>query len=85
LGDRVDHHLVAGIDFAQYRGDKENQLREARQQTIDGKVVPLTFDLNNPTYTTHDLTNYVWRTGVAYTFFCPDKKNGQYKKDQIRN
>ncbi|WP_336834283.1 TonB-dependent receptor [Sphingobacterium siyangense] len=83
LGDRVDHHLVAGIDFAQYRGDKENQLREARQQTLDGKVVPLTFDLNNPTYTTHDLTNYVWRTGVAYPFLSPYKTTGKYIQDQF--
>jgi len=83
LGDKIDHHIVAGIDFAQYRGDKENQLREARQQTVDGKVVPLTFDLNNPTYTTHDLTNYVWRTQVAYPFLSPYKTTGKYIQDQI--
>ncbi|WP_286587474.1 TonB-dependent receptor [Sphingobacterium sp. N143] len=83
LGDKIDHHIVAGVDFAQYCGDKENQLREARQQTVDGEVVPLTFDLNNPTYTTHDLTNYVWRTQVAYPFLSPYKTTGKYIQDQI--
>jgi len=82
-GDNINHHIVAGVDFAQYRGDKENQLREARQQTVDGKVVPLTFDLNNPTYTAHDLTNYVWRTQVAYPFLSPYKTTGKYIQDQI--
>ncbi|MEZ0451535.1 TonB-dependent receptor [Sphingobacterium thalpophilum] len=82
-GNKMDHHIVAGIDFAQYRGDKENQLREARQQNIDGKVVPLTFDLNHPMYTTHDLTNYVWRTQVAYPFLSPYKTTGKYIQDQI--
>lgn len=83
MGDKIDHHVVAGVDFARYWGDKENQLREARQQTLDGKVVPLVFDLNNPTYTIHDLTNYVWRTQVAYPFLSPYKTIGKYIQDQI--
>lgn len=79
----VDHHIVAGVDFAEYRGDKENQLREARQKTVNGQVVPLTFDLNNPTYTTHDLTSYVWRENVAYPFLSPYKTTGKYIQDQM--
>lgn len=82
-GDIIDHHIVAGVDFAEYRGDKENQLREARQQTVNGQVAPLIFDLNNPMYTTHDLTSYVWRENVAYPFLSPYKTTGIYIQDQL--
>ena len=82
-GSKIDHHFVAGVDYAQYRGDSNNQQREARQQKIDGKIVPLTFDLNNPTYTTHDLTNYVWLAQGSYPFLSPYKTTGIYIQDQI--
>ncbi|MBL3547980.1 TonB-dependent receptor [Chryseobacterium sp. KMC2] len=82
-GSKVQHHIIAGVDYAQYEGDSNNQQREARQQKIDGKTVPLTFDLNNPTYTTHDLSNYVWLAQGNYPFLSPYKTTGIYVQDQI--
>lgn len=82
-GSKVQHHIIAGVDYAQYEGDSNNQQREARQQKIDGKTVPLTFDLNNPTYTTHDLSNYIWLAQGNYPFLSPYKTTGIYVQDQI--
>lgn len=82
-GHKIENHIVAGVDYAQYEGDSNNQQREARQQKIDGKIVPLTFDLNNPTYTTHDLSNYVWLPQGNYPFLSPYKTTGIYVQDQI--
>ncbi|SHG89291.1 TonB-dependent receptor [Chryseobacterium vrystaatense] len=82
-GKTLQHHLIAGVDYAQYQGDSNNQQREARQQKIDGKNVALTFDLNNPTYTTHDLSNYVWLPQGNYPFLSPYKTTGIYIQDQI--
>lgn len=83
FGDKVDHHFIIGLDYAQYKGDKNNSLREARQQVVDGKVVPLTFDMNNPTYTLRDTNNYVWRQNVVYPFLSPYKTTGIYVQDQM--
>lgn len=82
-GKTLQQHVIAGVDYAQYQGDSNNQQREARQQNIDGKNVPLTFDLNNPSYTTHDLSNYVWLPQGNYPFLSPYKTTGIYIQDQI--
>lgn len=82
-GKSVDHHIVAGIDFANYRGGKDNQLREARSKLVDGVETPLTFDLNNPTYQIQDLSHYVWRPNMKYPFLSPYKSTGVYVQDQM--
>lgn len=82
-GSQVDHHIVGGVDYAQYRGGKDNQLREARSKRINGDVVPLTFDLYNPTYQIQDISNYVWREQGQYPFLSPYQTTGVYAQDQM--
>jgi len=82
-GEKMAHHIVAGVDFAQYRGDKSNSLREARQQMVNGQAVPLTFDMNNPMHTIRDISNYSWRDNVSYPFLSPYKTTGIYVQDQV--
>lgn len=82
-GDNISHHVVAGVDYAQYKPDKSNYQREARSQTINGQVVPLTFDLDNPSYQGADITHYVWRPNQQYPFMSPYKSLGLYVQDQI--
>lgn len=83
FGDKIDHHIVGGVDYAQYRGGKDNQLREARSKKVDGEIVPLTFDLYNPTYEIQDISNYVWRPQGQYPFLSPYKTTGVYIQNQM--
>lgn len=83
IGHNFDNHIVAGVDYSQYHGGENNNQREARSKTIDGKIVPLTFDLNNPVYAIQDISNYVWRTQGAYPFLNPYKTTGIYIQDQM--
>lgn len=83
FGNHIDHHWVGGVDYANYRGDKSNQLREARSKNVDGTVVPLTFDMNNPTYELQDTSNYVWRPQGQYPFLSPYQTTGIYLQDQM--
>lgn len=83
FGGHVDHHWVGGVDYANYRGDKDNQLREARSKQLNGEVIPLTFDMNNPTYELQDTSNYVWRPQGQYPFLSPYQTTGIYLQDQM--
>lgn len=82
-GKNVDHHLVFGIDYAQYKGDKNSWQREARSKDVDGKVIPLTFDTNNPRHEGANINNYIWRSNTQYPFMSPYKSTGIYVQDQI--
>lgn len=80
-GKNIDHHLVFGIDYAQYKGDKNSYQREARSKTVHGETVALTFDMNNPTYQGADISTYVWRSNSQYPFMSPYKSTGIYIQD----
>ncbi|MDM1353765.1 TonB-dependent receptor [Myroides marinus] len=82
-GKNIDHHIVVGVDYAQYKGDKNSYQREARSKKENGEVVPLTFDMNNPVYQGADINNYVWRSNTQYPFMSPYKSTGIYVQDQI--
>lgn len=82
-GKNIDHHLVFGIDYAQYKGDKNSYQREARSKTVNGETVALTFDMNNPTYQGADISTYVWRSNSQYPFMSPYKSTGIYLQDQV--
>lgn len=83
LGQYVDHHVVFGIDYAQYKADKGSYQREARSKLVNGEVVPLTLNLNNPVYQGADISNYIWRSNSQYPFMSPYKSIGLYVQDQI--
>lgn len=83
LGENVDHHFVFGVDYAQYKPDKNNYQREARSKKENGEVIPLVFNLNNPIYQGSDISNYVWRSNSQYPFMSPYKSVGIYAQDQI--
>jgi len=82
-GNGIDHHVVVGVDYAQYKPDVNSYQRESRSKMVDGTVVPLTFDLNNPTYQGADLSKYIWRANAQYPFQSPYKSTGIYIQDQI--
>ncbi|MBB1138129.1 TonB-dependent receptor [Myroides sp. WP-1] len=82
-GEKIDHHVVFGLDYAQYKGDKNSYQREARSKTVNGETVALTFDMNNPIYQGADISTYVWRSNSAYPFMSPYKSTGIYVQDQI--
>lgn len=82
-GKNFDNHIVFGVDYAQYKGDKNSWQREARSKEVDGKIVPLTFDTNNPVYQGADTSTYVWRSNSQYPFMSPYKSTGIYVQDQM--
>lgn len=83
LGQNVDHHVVFGVDYANYRADKGSYQREARSKLVNGEVVPLTFNLNDPVYQGADISSYIWRPNSQYPFMSPYKSVGVYVQDQI--
>jgi iron complex outermembrane receptor protein len=90
----VGHKLVAGADYIRFNTDKESAMFEARQRiattvagsTLTQRVVPLQFDLNNPSYEIRDPSTYVRR---ATPQFFTDYINavyhttGLYVQDQL--
>jgi iron complex outermembrane receptor protein len=90
----VAHKVVVGGDYIRFNTDKESAMFEARQRiattvsgtTITQRVVPLQFDLNNPTYEIRDPSTYIRRATPA---FFTDYINsiyhttGLYVQDQI--
>ncbi|MCX2454239.1 TonB-dependent receptor [Pedobacter sp. PLR] len=70
------YDIVGGLDYVQYETDKRGHQWEARSQTIDGKVVPLTFDLNNPTY---ELRNPALYNRLPLAQFFTDYLNSSYQ------
>ncbi|MCA8832877.1 TonB-dependent receptor [Hymenobacter pini] len=68
------HKVVAGADYIRFHTDKESAMFEARQRVVTSvsngvvsqRVVPLQFDLNNPTYEIRDPSTYVRRPTPAF-------------------
>ena len=77
------HQLVLGVDYAQYRGDKDNILRESRSRMLNGKEVPLTIDLENPNREVIDISSYIWRPQAEFPFLNPYQSLGFYIQDQV--
>ena len=82
----LQHNLVAGFDYISFQTDKRGHQWEAREMEVDGQRVPLTFDLNNPTYELRDPTKYIRRPLAS---FFVDYLNasytstGLYVQDQV--
>ncbi|WP_316820357.1 TonB-dependent receptor [Pedobacter gandavensis] len=70
------YDIVTGLDYVQYETDKGGHQWEARTQTIEGKVVPLQFDLNNPTY---ELRNTALYNRLPLAQFFVDYLNSSYQ------
>ncbi|MHC5310582.1 TonB-dependent siderophore receptor [Myroides sp. LJL116] len=81
--DNIQNHLVVGVDYAQYNVDKNSYQREARSKMVDGKIVPLTYDLNKPSYGAVNLNDYIWRPNTQYPFMSPYHTTGVYFQDQL--
>jgi iron complex outermembrane receptor protein len=90
----VGHKLVAGADYIRFNTDKESAMFEARQRiattvagsTITQRVVPLQFDLNNPSYEIRDPSTYVRRpTPQFFTDYINAvyHTTGLYVQDQL--
>lgn len=77
------HQLVIGVDYSQYRGDKDNILRESRSRMLNGEAVPLTIDLENPNREIIDISSYIWRPQAEFPFLNPYKSFGFYIQDQL--
>lgn len=84
MGEGLQHELVFGADYAQYAGDKDNLLREARSRMVNGEAIPLTIDLQNPAREIIDVSTYVWRPQAEFPFLNPYKSLGIYLQDQLR-
>ncbi|SIT94404.1 TonB-dependent receptor [Pontibacter indicus] len=80
------HDVVAGMDYVKYQVDRRGHQWEARQTEVNGQRVPLTFDLNNPTYELRDPSKYV---RLPLSPFFVDYLNtsysttGLYLQDQV--
>ncbi|SIR34975.1 TonB-dependent receptor [Pontibacter lucknowensis] len=80
------HDVVAGMDYIKFEADKRGHQWEARRMEVDGQPVPLTFDLNNPTYELRDPSKYI---RLPLSPFFVDYLNtsysttGLYLQDQI--
>lgn len=80
------HEVVAGMDYVKYEADKRGHQWEARQMELNGQPVPLTFDLNNPTYELRDPSKYI---RLPLSPFFVDYLNtsysttGLYLQDQV--
>jgi iron complex outermembrane receptor protein len=90
----IAHKVVVGADYIRFNTDKESAMFEARQRiattvtgsTITQRVVPLQFDLNNPSYEIRDPSTYVRRpTPAFFTDYINSiyHTTGLYVQDQI--
>ncbi|MFD1873090.1 TonB-dependent siderophore receptor [Hymenobacter bucti] len=88
------HKVVVGADYIRFNTDKESAMFEARQRvattvagsTITQRVVPLQFDLNQPTYEIRDPSTYIRRpTPQFFTDYLNSiyHTTGIYVQDQI--
>ncbi|MHC5362070.1 TonB-dependent siderophore receptor [Myroides sp. LJL110] len=81
--DNIQNHAIVAVDYASYKPDKNSYQREARSQRIDGQIVPLTFNLEDPIYQGADLSNYIWRDNSKYPFMSPYQSTGIYMQNQF--
>jgi iron complex outermembrane receptor protein len=88
------HKVVLGADYIRFNTDKESAMFEARQRiattvagsTITQRVVPLQFDLNNPSYEIRDPSTYVRRPTPQFFIDYLNSiyhTTGLYVQDQI--
>ncbi len=77
------HHIVLGMDYAQYAGDKNNVLREARSRREGDTEVPLTIDLNATTRPIYDISSLVFLPEPSFPFLNPYNSYGFYLQDQV--
>ncbi|WP_313384550.1 TonB-dependent receptor [Chishuiella sp.] len=80
----LKQNIIFGVDYAQYKPDLDNQQKQARSKIVDGKTVPLIFDLNNPIYESKDLSSYVWLKQSSLSTISFYKTTGIYINDQIK-
>ncbi len=82
-GSKIRHHFVFGVDYSSYMGDSKNQQWEARSALVNGTAVPLTFDLEHPTYSLHNVGNYIRLPQASFPFLSPYHAVGVYAQDQM--
>lgn len=76
----LKYDIVGGLDYIQYETDKRGHQWEARNQTINGKIIPLQFDLNNPGY---ELRNTALYNRLPLAQFFVDYLNSSYQTTGI--
>lgn len=79
----LENHFLLAVDYASYKPSKDAYQREARSELINGQVVPLTFNLQDPTYEWADLSNYIYRPNTQYPFMSPYQSKAVYFQNQI--
>ncbi|WP_168193953.1 TonB-dependent receptor [Pontibacter sp. SGAir0037] len=83
---RISHKVALGTDFVRFDTDKNSSMVEVWNQTVNGEVVPLSFDLKNPVYEIKSTSNYIRRP--VPQFFIDYLNNvyqttGLYVQDQL--
>ncbi|RNI21938.1 TonB-dependent siderophore receptor [Rufibacter latericius] len=82
----IQHKVVVGADYVKFTTDKNSTMFEARQQSVAGKTVPLTFDLRNPVYEIKDATDYIRRPIPQFFIDYINSEyytTGLYVQDQV--
>jgi iron complex outermembrane receptor protein len=82
----ISHKVALGTDFVRFDTDKNSSMVEVWNQTVNGEVVPLSFDLKNPVYEIKSTENYIRRP--VPQFFVDYLNNvyqttGVYVQDQL--
>lgn len=90
----INHKVVLGADYIRFNTDKESAMFEARQRlattvagsTITQRIVPLQFDLNQPSYEIRDPSTYIRRPTPQFFIDYINSiyhTTGLYVQDQI--
>ncbi|WP_266205088.1 TonB-dependent receptor [Pontibacter kalidii] len=82
----LQHNLILGLDYISFQTDKRGHQWEAREMEVDGQRVPLTFDLNNPTYELRDPSKYIRRPLASFFLDYLNASystTGLYVQDQV--
>ncbi|GGK69495.1 ligand-gated channel [Rufibacter glacialis] len=83
---KVQHNLVAGLDYIKFQTDQRGHQWEAREMEVAGKRVPLTFDLHNPSYELRDPSKYIRRPLASFFvdyLNASYSSTGVYVQDQV--
>lgn len=81
---KIKHRIILGTDWAKYRPDENNILREARQRRDEnGNIVDLIVDLTSNNRPVFDKNSYVWRRTATFPFLNPYSTIGIYLQDHI--
>ncbi|KAA3437007.1 TonB-dependent receptor [Rufibacter hautae] len=82
----LSHKVVLGADYVKFSTDKNSTMFEARQQLVNGKAVPLTFDLRNPVYEIKNTSDYIRRPTPQFFIDYLNSvfhTTGLYVQDQV--